>query len=302
MKRLIPVLLTLVAACGTESAPTPVTPEPPPAPVVPLFAAVSVTGPTDVDGRAEGNTFRCSYEVQLTATGSEGSEGVWATVRRTMVTTRGGHWVSDTVSGKELASLVGTDRIRPGQTLRAQLLSGFIFPSNSVENAADGAHEATWDILYLTGGELRSTQYTMRCHEPAPPAGPPAGRYALVSINGTPVPAWGRSFQIAADTLEFYADTTYSGRAYPISSTSGQYLSVTARRKYQILSRDTLALQRVGGAEVGAQRVVRKGTSLVYVDSMGWPAIRWRYDPVAGPASVSHMAQMPLLPLVPRIP
>jgi hypothetical protein len=257
-----------------------------------------------VYGREEGNTFFCSYDVQLTATGEAGSEGVWSRVRFTLTTSKGGHTVRDTVSGGVLAEIVGTARIQPGQTLRAPLASGFRFPNNSLDNASEGAHSAEWEIQYVTGREVRSAFYRVVCREPLPPTGPPAGRYALVSIDGTLVPAWSRYYQVAADTLEFYADTTVSGREYQMNRDGGVYMSTTYRRKYRFLHRDTLAFQRSGGPDLAGlqQRYVRKSTSLVYEDNAGFATIRWRYDPVIPPADLPRLGRVTLLPLAPRAP
>lgn len=296
-QRLLLAVLSFLAACGSDSVTTPPAPLPPPA------ATVSITGPKEMYGRAEGTTFSCAYEVQLTAAGSPGSEGVWSALRRTMVTTKAQYSVSDTASGEAVAEMVGSNRIRPGETFRAQLLSGFRFPNNSLDNPADGDHTATWEIDYVTGGQVRSTSYSMQCRDPLPLTEPLAGRYALVSINGNPVPTWNRNYQIAADTLEFYADTTVSGRAYSIDEFSRTHLFRTIRRKYRVLSRDTFTLQRSGGPDVEGlqERFVRKGASLVHVDSTRGSTFRWRYDPVVVPTDASHLAQRPILPLAPRV-
>lgn len=302
-QHLLLAFLSFLAACGSDSVTTPPAPVAPPAPLPPPAVTVSITGPTEMYGRAEGTTFSCAYEVQLSATGGSGSEGVWSALRRTMVTTKGRYSVSDTASGEAVAEMVGSNRIRQGETLRAQLLSGFRFPNNSLDNPADGEHTATWEIDYVTGGEVRSTSYSIQCREPLPLTEPLAGRYALVSINGVPVPTWSRNYQVAADTLEFYADTTVSGRAYEIDRDSRTHLFRTLRRKYRILSRDTISLQREGGPDLeqAQLRMVRKGASLVYVDSSGWPTFRWRYDPVVVPTNASHLARMPILLLAPRV-
>jgi hypothetical protein len=251
----------------------------------------------------EGTVFFCSYDLELTATGDPGSEGTWSRIRLTLTTTKGGHTVTDTVPSAVLAEIVGTAKIQPGQTLRAPFASGLRFPDYSLDHATDGAHVAEWEIQYATGREVRSAFYRVDCREPLPPTGPPAGRYALISIDGIAVPAWSRYYQVAADTLEFYADTTVSGREYQMDRNGGVYMATTYQRKYRMIHRDTLAFQRSGGPDVPSlqQRYVRKGTSLEYQDN-GYAPIRWRYDPVVPPANMPRFRRVTLLPLAARAP
>lgn len=275
-------LLLLLPSCKDASGPAP---RPDPEPELPLLAA---SGPDTLVGTWDGGLLSCTYSVRIRAEGTPGASASWREATARLVTTGPDFQTHfDTISAPEVWGLFGAEGIRAGETQTGILSSGFHVPSASVTSAGRGVHKATWTFKYGAGRETGAVVYEAHCGLPAPiPL--LAGRYFLAAINDVPLPAAG----VAADTLTFYPDTTYSIQAAIIDR--GVVRAATSpRQRYTLVSQETVDLFNLLPG-TGGGRFHRSGTTLQHrngAPELGSDMV-WRFDLVG---------TRPNLPPPPRI-
>ena len=109
----------------------------------------------------------------------------------------------------------------------------------------------------------------------APPGKAVAGTYALTTINGVRVPAYGVNW----DTLTFFPNLTYTTSG-SLGDLSSHYGGATGPDPYDVVSESELSMPILIFGEGTGESWTRSGTTLTYVqrDCCGRPSTTWRFD------------------------
>ena len=262
-----------ITACDRGSTVEPATP------ARPLNISVEAQAPPSLVGELASGTFACEYTIVLRPAGDPGAYAHWTGAIVSVVNYSGPFRpFTDTLSASALARLVGDSVIVPGRVQTAHVATGYHVTNNHYATMLASTHRARWSFRYRKPRDLydQVTDVGVECGAPPPPPIIRPGRFALVSINGKPLPAEGLfATRVFSDTLTFRSDTSYR---FQIRGTlyNREPFNDDGVASYAVLSADSVYLSKLR-SHISGGNAVRTDTTITMEFAGAGGAYRWHF-------------------------